>query len=101
MLHFLIVVPYYFFGALTSLFVLMIISRVLRLSVSINVLVGMAIVIGVFSLIIPLATDMFDLAHLSLKPMLVLATASFLLAAVDVLLRKVLPVRLDDELREI
>ena len=101
MLHALILFPYYFFGALTTLLVLMILSRVLRLGVSINVLVGIAIVVGVLGLAIPLAADLFDLHDLGGKPMLVLAASTFILAGVDVLLAKALPLRLDDELKEV
>ena len=101
MLHALILFPYYFFGALATLLVLMIVSRVLRLGVSINVLVGLAIVVGVLGLAIPLAADLFDLHDLGGKPMLVLAASTFVLAGVDVLLAKALPLRLDDELKEV
>ncbi|MBI3783588.1 MAG: hypothetical protein HY270_09315 [Deltaproteobacteria bacterium] len=101
MLHAFILFPYYFFGALTILLLSMIVSRVLRLGVSINVLVGIAIAAGILGLAIPLAADVFDLHQLGGKPMLVLAASTFVLAAVDAVLAKVLPLALDTELKEI
>ena len=101
MFHWLILVPYYFLAALATLPLLMVISRVLRLKVAINTLVGGAIVLSLASIIIPLACDWVDLVAFTGRPLVVLVGLSFGFAALDVALAKVLPLQFDDELREL
>ena len=101
MFHWLIVVPYYFFAALTALPLLMLVSRLLRLKVPINTLVGAAIAVALAVVIVPLATDAVDLTAFTGRPLLVLGAASFVCAALDAALARVLPLPLDGELRDL
>jgi hypothetical protein len=101
MLHGLIVVPYYFLGALASLPLLMVVSRVLRLKVTINALVASAIVLSLVCIIVPLACHWVGLDAFTGRPLAVLVLLSFVFAALDVALAKVLPLPLDHELREL
>jgi hypothetical protein len=100
-MHWMILVPYYFFGALVALPFLMIVSRVLRLHVAINTLVGTAIVLSLLGIVVPLMCDWVDLASFTSRPMLVLGVLSFLLAACDAALVKRLPLPLDSELQDL
>jgi len=100
-LHSLIVVPYYFFLALSLLPLLVLVCRLLRLKVSIGALVGVAIGMSVAAIAIPLIADWVDLARLSGRPMLLLGLLSFVLAALDAALARVLPLPLDTELSEL
>lgn len=100
-LHFLIVIPYYFIGALLALPLLMVICRILRLRTSINTLVGGAIGLAVAMIVVPLACDWVDLVSFTGRPLLLMVVASLLLAGVDVALAQRLPLPLDDELREL
>jgi hypothetical protein len=101
MLHALIVVPYYFLSALALLPLLILAARLLRLTVSVNTLVGIAIGLALASIVIPLAADWVDLDAFSGRPLLVLVLASLLLTAVDAALLKHLPLPLDEELRDL
>lgn len=99
MLHYFIVIPYYFFGALFCLATLLLLCRVTRLRIAIHNLVGVAILLSAAGLVIALATPQISVADLRAIPMLVLGLGSMLLAFVDVLLARALPLPLDDELR--
>jgi len=101
MLHGLILIPYYFFGALAALPLLMIVCRVIRLKVPIHVLVGIAIASSVGGIALPLILDLVDLQAFTARPMLLLGLASFVLAAIDGLLEPVLPLPLDKELQQL
>jgi hypothetical protein len=101
MLHGLIVVPYYFLGPLASLPLLMVLSRLLRLKVTINALVGSAMALSLAAIVIPLACHWIDLGAFTGRPLAVLVLLSFVFATLDVALAKVLPLPLDDELREL
>jgi|SRR5579862_4578578 len=101
MLHNLIVVPYYFVAPLAFLPFLMLVSRLLRLSVTINTLVACAIVLALVSIIVPLSFKWTSLAAFTGKPLAVLVILSFVFTACDAALAKALPLRLDDELREL
>jgi len=96
--HALVVVPFYFFGALATFFVLTLISRVLRVKVGANTIATTAVVLGVFAVGIPLMLDWIDLAHLGGRRMLILGCTTFVLAALDTLLQGVLPLPVDGEL---
>lgn len=100
-LHWFILFPYYFFGSLAALPLLIIICRVLRLKASINALVGSAIALSIVGIAVPLACDWIDLASLRGGPMLVLGVLSMLFAAVDAALLKALPLPLDQELQDL
>jgi hypothetical protein len=100
-LHGLILIPYYFFGALATLPFLMIVCRLLRLTVSINALVGSAIGLSLLFVIVPLACDWVQLAAFTGRAMLVLALLSLVFAGADAVLAKRWPLPLDDELRHL
>ncbi len=98
-LHGLILIPYYFFGSLAALPLLMVICRLLRLKLSINALVGAAIGLSLVMIVVPLACHWLELAAFAGRGMLVLGVLSFLFAAVDVALAQRLPLPLDEELQ--
>jgi hypothetical protein len=100
-LHWLIVVPYYFVGALAALPLLMLMCRLTRVKVSINAVVGAAIGVTVVAIIVPLTCGWLDLSAFTGRPLLVLIVASLLLAALDTALAERLPLPLDTELRDL
>lgn len=100
-LRWLIVVPYYFVGALAALPLLMLLCRVVRAKVSINALVGTAIGITVAAIGVPLVCGWLDLSAFAARPLLLLLIASVLLAALDAALAGRLPLPLDKDLREL
>jgi hypothetical protein len=100
-LHWLILVPYYFVGTLTALPLLMLICRLVRLKVAINVLVGTAIALSLAATVVPLVYKWLDLRAFTGRPMLILLLLSFLFAAVDGVLAPRLPLPLDDEIRDL
>ena len=100
-LHWFILVPFYFFGSLAALPLLIIVCRLLRLKASINALVGIAIALSVGGIVIPLACDWVDLVAFRGGPMLALGVLSMVLAAVDAALLHVLPLPLDQELQDL
>ena len=100
-LHWFILVPFYFFGTLAVLPLLIVISRLLRLKVSINTLVGLAIALSIAGIVVPLACDWVDLVSFRGRQMLALGVLSMLFAAVDAALLKALPLALDQELQDL
>lgn len=100
-LHWLILIPYYFVGTLAALPFLMLICRLIRLKVAINVLVGTAIALSLAAIIVPAVCKWLDPRAFTGRPMLLLVLLSFLLAAVDGVLAPHLPLPLDDEIREL
>jgi hypothetical protein len=101
MLHGLIVVPYYFLGPLAGLPLLMVVSRLLRLKVAINTLVGSAIALSLVSIVVPLACKWVSLDAFTGRPLALLILLSFVFTALDAALARVLPLPLDAELREL
>jgi hypothetical protein len=100
-LHWFILIPFYFFGSLAILPFLIIVARLLRLTVSINVLVGTAIALSVGAIVIPLACDWVDLVWFRGRQMLALGALSMVLAAIDAALVNALPLPLDRELQDL
>ncbi|HXQ22828.1 MAG TPA: hypothetical protein VN812_14210 [Candidatus Acidoferrales bacterium] len=100
-LHWLILIPYYFVGTLAALPFLMLICRLIRLKVAINVLVGTAIALSLAAIIVPAACKWLDPRAFTGRPMLLLVLLSFLFAAVDGVLAPHLPLPLDDEIRNL
>lgn len=100
LVHWLIVVPCYFFAAISTFLVLSLVSRVLRLDVGANTLATTAVILAVAVVAIPLAADWIDLAHLNGRRLLVLVGATFVLAAFDTLLQSALPLPADRDLSE-
>ena len=96
--HWLIVIPFYFFGALSLLSGLIVAARLARLRVPINALVITAIIVSFFGLAIPLWLDWMSLDSLTGFRAAILLVASFVFAAVDAILKDQLPLPLDDEL---
>lgn len=99
-LHALILIPYYFVTALALLPLLLVVSRCLRLEVTINTLVIAAIVLSVVGIALPLILDWVDLEAYSGRRLLVLVLASLGLSTVDMLLTPLLPLPLDEELKD-
>ena len=100
-LHCLIVVPYYFVGALAVLPLLMLLCRLVRAKVSINALAGTAIGVTVAVIAVPLVCGWLDIRAFTGRPLLLLLIASLLLAALDAALAECLPLPLDTELRDL
>jgi len=86
---------------LAALPLLMVVSRLLRLKVAINTLVGGAIVLTLASIVVPLSFKWVTLSAFTGRPLAVLMLLSFALTVIDAALSKVLPLPLDDELREL
>ena len=99
-MHWMVVIPFYFFGAIATFLVLALASRVLRLQVGANGLAIAAVALGVAVVGVPLAADWIDLAHLGGRRLLVLAAATFVLAALNTLLQSWLPLPADRDLSE-
>jgi hypothetical protein len=99
--HWLIVVPYYFVGALAALPLLMLMCRLVRAKVSLNALVGTAIGVTVAAIVVPLVCGWLDLSAFTGRPLLLLVIASLLFAALDAALAERLPLSLDTELRDL
>ncbi len=101
MLHTLIVVPYYFVGALAVLPFLILLCRLLRTNVGINTLVGTSIGLALAGIIVPLAGHWITLSAFTGRPLLVLVVLSLLFAAIDTTLAPHLPLTLDKQLNEL
>jgi hypothetical protein len=100
-LHWLILVPYYFIGALAAQPLLMVTCRLARAKVSLNALVGTAIGVTVAAIVVPLVCGWLDLRAFTGRALLVLLIGSLLLAALDAALAERLPLPLDTELRDL
>ena len=101
-LHWLIVVPLYFFTTLTLVLLFILVARVLRLRVSVDPLVTGASALTIGLIVAPLVAGWVTLDAYTGRVMLVLIVASFAVAGLDTLLRQALPpLPLDDELREL
>jgi hypothetical protein len=97
-MHWLIVIPFYFFGALTLLLALMLLCRLVRVSPPVNSLVMVAVFASLALFIAGFALDLISLHYLSGVRLLILGLASFALAAIDATLQTWLPLSLDQEL---
>jgi len=98
-LHALILIPFYFCSAIFALPVLVVLARVLRIKVGINPLVYLAIGSAVAGIVVPLAAGLLPLRAYNGRGLLILVLGSLVLAAVDSLLKRALPLPLDDELQ--
>jgi RsiW-degrading membrane proteinase PrsW (M82 family) len=98
MLHYLILVPYYFFGALTLTLAIILACRLTRRSLAINAVVSASVLGTIASLFVVLSTYHVSIEHFRLLPLLGLLAVSFLLAGIDAVLRKRLPLALDREI---
>lgn len=100
-MHWLVVIPFYFFAAILTCLALTLASRVLRLKVGANGLAITAVLLAVGVVAVPLAADWIDVAHLTGRRLLVLGAATFVLAALDTLLQRLLPLPADRDLSEL
>ncbi len=96
--HWLIVIPFYFFGALTLLSGSVLVARLVRLHVPINALVIGSIIVSILALAVPLSLDWFNLDALTGRRAAVLLVASFIFAGIDAVLKDQFPLPLDHEL---
>jgi hypothetical protein len=99
-LHWLIVIPLYFFGSITLLLSFILAARLLRLRVSVDPLVTSASALAVGLIVVPLIAGWVTLDSYAGRVLVVLIVASFALAALDTLLQRLVPLPLDEELRE-
>ena len=98
MLHWLVVIPFYFFSALAVFLLLALVSRILRLKVGANTIATTAVCLAVLVVAVPLMADWTDLEHLSGLRLLMLGAATLVLAGLDTLLQSLLPSPIDAEL---
>jgi uncharacterized membrane protein YagU involved in acid resistance len=98
--HWVVVVPFYFFAALTAFLLLTVVSRLVRLRLGANAVATAAVVLAVAIVALPLALDWIDLEDLSGRRLLALGAASFVLAALDTLLQPLLPLPADRDLAQ-
>jgi hypothetical protein len=98
--HWLVVIPFYFFSAILTFFVLTVVSRLLRLQIGANALAISAVIVAVAVVALPLTLDWVDLEHLNGRRLLALGAATFVLAALDTLLQPRLPLPVDRDLSD-
>src|SRR5262245_42002391 len=99
--HWVILIPYYFVGTLAALPLVILVCRLLRLKVAINVVVGIAIGLTLATIILPLAGGWLNLSAFTGRPLLLLILLSFIFAAADAALYQRLPLPLDRDLQEL
>jgi hypothetical protein len=99
-LHWLIVIPLYFFGSITLLLSFILAARLLRLRVSVDPLVPGASALAIGLIVVPLVAGWTTLDAYGGRVLVMLIAASFVLAGLDALLQSLLPLPLDAELRE-
>jgi len=99
--HWLLLIPFYFFSALASLLVLVLVSRATRLRASISTLATAAVVLGLAFASVPILTGWLQLADYTVGRMFILVAFTGVLTLVDTLLRPSLPLPLDKELQEL
>lgn len=100
-MHAFILVPFYFFGAISSLLLLILLCRLGRLPVRVHTLAVTAASASLIGVALPLLAGLTDLHAYTAPRMLGLAATSLLLAALDTGLRSALPLHLDEELEEL
>jgi hypothetical protein len=100
-LHWLIVVPLYFFTALTLSLSLILVARLIRVRVSFDTLATGASAVAIGLIVTLLVAGWLTLDAYMGRVLLVLIVASFAVAGLDTLLQSLLPLPLDDELYEL
>ena len=98
MLHWLVVIPFYFFAALGVFLLLSLATRILRLKVGANALATAAVILAVGVVAVPLSLDWLDAHHFGGRRLLFLGGVTFALAGLDTLLQSLLPSRVDSDL---
>jgi hypothetical protein len=96
--HWLIVVPFYFFSALTFLLLTIVLARILRLKIGINPLVITAVTVSLGLVVLPLIAGWATVHDYEGRMMMVIGLVSLSLAGLDVVLQQWLPLPLDQEL---
>lgn len=86
MLHWLIVIPYYFLGAILLAGLLAVACRLLRVAASMDRLAAVATIGSIAALTLLIATGAVGIGELTLLPLLVLGLISFVVAGLDALL---------------
>jgi hypothetical protein len=99
--HWLLLIPYYFFGALGTLLLLILLSRMARSRLSLNLLSTMAVLLGIGFVTVPIVTGWLSLEAYSVRRMLVLVGATCFLALVDAIVQPALSLPLDKELQDL
>lgn len=97
-MHWLVVIPFYFFSALAVFLSLAVASRILRLKVGANTIATAAVCLAVLALAVPLIANWADVEDLTGRRLLILGAASFVLAGLDTFLQSLLPLPIDAEL---
>jgi hypothetical protein len=97
MLHWMILIPYYFFGALVLASLLAVASRLWRVVVSMERLAAVATGGSIATLAILLGSGAVAIEDLTLLPLLVLGFTSFVLAGVDAMLAPSRPLASEGE----
>jgi uncharacterized membrane protein YedE/YeeE len=100
-MHWLILIPSYFFAALALLLLAILTARLLRLRVSVNPLVTGAVIVALGIVVAPLVAGWMTLADYNGRVLLALMVATFAAAGLDTLLQSRLPLPLDEELTEL
>jgi len=100
-LHWLVLIPYYFFTALSFYLLFSVICRVVRAPVSANPIAITAVVVGLLATAAPLLSGWTKLANYSWPGMLALFAVSMVLATVDTLLKGSLSLPADAELEDV
>jgi hypothetical protein len=88
------------FGSITLLLSFILAARLLRLRVSVEPLVTGACALAIGLIAVPLVAGWVTLDAFAGRVLVVLIVASFALAGVDTLLQPLVPLPLDEELRE-
>lgn len=99
-MRWLLLVPFYVFTAIGVFLVLSMLCRVLRLKLSANALAVTAVVSGIGFVLLPLIEGITLSDYTGLR-LLILAAATFVLAALDTLIEPLLPLPIDRELSEL
>jgi len=93
--------PFYFFGAVSLLLLLLIACRVTRIPARLRVVANLAASGAALGVLVPVLTGWLTLADFTLVRMLALAGVSLLLAAADRVLARPLAHPLDAEMRQL
>jgi hypothetical protein len=96
-LHWLVVIPVYFFGAISWYALLDSAARLVRADVGPERLAGAAVLASIASVVVVLASGLVGLDDLRLLPLLGLGLASFALAGADAALARAMPLASDEE----
>jgi hypothetical protein len=99
-LHWMVVIPMYFFTAMTLLALFILVARLLRARVSLDPLVASACALALGLAVGPLVVGWATLDAYTGRVVLGLIVVSLALTGLDTILRSPLPLPLDEELRE-